>query len=142
MNSKKNESTDQRPAGERLVDAPLVPIDLPFYLQEIRREKAWVKGPRNAITLFKSELMRIVMIALHADSELPRHTAEGTISVQVLEGHIRFSTDKQAVELEKGQALTLHPDIPHSVHAPVESVFLLTLSPQPAERREDPHQPL
>lgn len=142
MESKKNESTEQRPSGERLVDAPLVPIDVPYYMQEIRREKAWIKGPRNAITLFKSDNMRIVLVALHVEAELPRHTAEGTISVQVLEGRIRFSTDRQQVDLTTGQVITLHPGIPHSVYGLEEAVFLLTLSPRPQNQRSNPEAPL
>lgn len=142
MESRKNESTEQRPAGERLVDASLVSIDVPFYTQEIRREKAWIKGPRNAITLFKSDHMRIVLVALHAQADLPKHTAEGTISVQVLEGRIRFSTEQQEVNLNTGQMITLHPDIPHSVFALEEAVFLLTLSPRPEQERTDPRKPL
>ena len=61
-------------------------------------------------------------------SEMPRHTADGIISVQVLEGLIQFNTDKQSVELGKGQMLALHERIPHSVKAIRETVFLLTLT--------------
>ena len=56
------------------------------------------------------------------------HTAPGTISVQVLQGKIRFTTEKKAVEREKGQMLALYAGIPHSVFAVEESVFLLTMA--------------
>ena len=56
------------------------------------------------------------------------HTAKGIISVQVLEGQIKFTTDAQTAALNKGQMLTLHEGIPHSVLAIEETVFLLTLS--------------
>jgi quercetin dioxygenase-like cupin family protein len=57
-----------------------------------------------------------------------KHKAEGIISIQVLEGQIKFSTDLQSVELDKGQMLTLHERIPHSVLAIKETFFLLTLA--------------
>ena len=72
--------------------------------------------------------MRIVLIGLHKGAEMIKHKAEGIISVQVLEGHVKFNTDTQSVELGKGQMLTLHQRIPHSIIALKETVFLLTLA--------------
>jgi len=131
MEEKKNESTPQRPEGERLVDAPLVTIDLPKFMRQIKSEPAWLNGPRNAITVFKSDHMRLVLIALHSGAELPTHTADGTISVQVLEGDIQFGTTDEAVQLREGQMVTLHEGIPHNVRAIADSLFLLTLVPRP-----------
>lgn len=131
MEEKTNESTPQRPEGERTVNAPLVAIDLPKFMEQIKREPAWLNGPRNAITVFKSDYLRIVLIALHSGAELPTHTADGTISVQVLQGLLRFGTAEESVQLENGQMVTLHQGIPHSVLALEESMLLLTLSPTP-----------
>lgn len=131
MEEKMNESTPQRPEGERLVDAPLVTIDLPKFMRQIKGEPAWRNGPRNAITVFKSDHMRLVLIALHSGAELPTHTADGTISVQVLEGDIQFGTTDEVVQLREGQMVTLHEGIPHNVRAIADSLFLLTLVPRP-----------
>ncbi len=131
MEEKINESTPQRPEGERIVDAALVGIDLPKFMEQIKKEPAWLNGPRNAITVFKSDHMRLVLIALHSGAELPTHTADGTISVQVLEGNLRFGTPDEVVQLQKGQMVTLHEGIPHNVLALEDSLFLLTLVPRP-----------
>lgn len=128
MEEKFNESTAQRPEGERLLDAALVSIDLPFYISQIKEETSWKDGKRNAITVFKTNGLRIVLIALHEGSEMARHTADGIISVQVLEGQIQFTTDQQSVKLGKGQMLALHERIAHSVKAIQETIFLLTLT--------------
>ena len=128
MDEKHNEATAQRPQGNRTVDAPLVSIDLGSFIEQIRKEKTWEDSDRNAITVFKTNGMRIVLIALHKNAELARHTANGIISVQVLEGQMIFTTDQQSVELSKGQLLTLHQGIPHSIVAIEETVFLLTLT--------------
>jgi|SRR5690606_925186 len=131
MEEKINESTPQRPEGERTVDAALVAIDLPKFIEQIKNEPAWRNGPRNAITVFKSDRLRIVLIALHAGAEMPTHTAEGMISVQVLEGSLRFGTKEDTVLLTQGHLVALHDRIPHSVLALQESLFLLTLAPVP-----------
>lgn len=128
MEEKFNNSTSQRPEGDRLIDATLVNIDLPMYMQQIKEESSWKDGKRNAITVFKTNGLRIVLIALHEGAEMARHTADGIISVQVLEGKLQFNTDRQSVELFNGQMLALHERIPHSVMAIKETIFLLTLS--------------
>lgn len=128
MVEKFNESTEQRPDGDRTIDAALVSIDLPLYISQIKEETSWKDGKRNAITVFKTNGLRIVLIALHEGSEMARHTADGIITVQVLEGQIQFNTDQQSVDLCKGQMLALHERIPHSVKAIQETTFLLTLT--------------
>ncbi len=129
MDEKYNESTPQRPEGDRSIDAALVNIDLPLFIEQIKQESSWKDSDRNAITVFKTNGLRIVLIALHEGAEMARHTANGIISVQVLEGQLQFNTDGQSVELNKGQMLALHERIPHSVQAIKETIFLLTLTP-------------
>jgi quercetin dioxygenase-like cupin family protein len=128
MEEKFNESTPQRPDGERMMDALMVTIDLPAFMQQIKQEATWNDSDRNAITVYKTNGMRIVLIALHAGAEMVKHTANGITSLQVIEGKIKFSTDERVVALSKGQILALHKHIPHSVIAEEESVFLLTLT--------------
>lgn len=128
MENKFNESTPQRPDGNRIMDASLVSIDLNHYKKMIREEDKWKEGARNAITIYKSSEVRILMIALHANGDLPRHSANGTICVQVLEGKMNFSTPDRTAELSEGEMIVLHKNIPHSVTAIEETVFLLTVS--------------
>ena len=128
MEIKNNEATDLRPDGDRLLDAPLVSMDIPEFIQQIKTETTWTNSDRNAITVFKTNGLRIVLVALHENAVMKKHTAAGIISVQVLEGEINFSTDKQSLVMKTGQIIALHKEIPHSVKAIQESVFLLTLT--------------
>ena len=128
MEVKYNESTELRPEGGRLLDATLVSINIPDFIKQIKDEPAWKKNDRNAITVYKTDGMSMVLVALHEDAVMARHTANGILRVQVLEGKINFITDGQSVELEKGQMIALHKGEPHSVAAIKESVFLLTLA--------------
>lgn len=128
MEIKNNESTDLRPEGARLMDAPLVSMDIPEFIKQLKAEVTWENSDRNAMTVYKTNGMRIVLIALHEDAGLKKHTADGIISVQVLEGEINFSTDDQSVVIRKGEMIALHKGLPHSVKAIKEAVFLLTLT--------------
>jgi quercetin dioxygenase-like cupin family protein len=125
---KSNEATVLRPLGDRVIDAPLVSIDLFSFIEQIKKEKKWKKSDRNAITVFKTNGLRIVLIALRKGAEMIKHVANGLISVQVLEGKIQCNTDEQSIKLGKGEMLALHEGIPHSILAKKKAIFLLTLT--------------
>lgn len=128
MDEKFTEATLNRPQGHRTLDAPLVTIDLRFFIAQIKREEQWKKTDRNAITIFKSLVMRIVLIALHKGAQMKDHTASGTINVQIIEGEMQFTTNEQTITLYAGQMLVLQEGIVHCVLAKEETVFLLTLT--------------
>ncbi|MEZ5016269.1 MAG: cupin domain-containing protein [Flavipsychrobacter sp.] len=128
MSDKHNDATLNRPEGDRDIDANLIKMDLNKYISQIKSEEAWLNKDRNAITLYKTDTMRMVLLGLHQDAELKEHTAPGNISVHLLEGHVSFRAEGQEVKLTAGQIVTLHAKIPHSVFAHEESVFLLTIS--------------
>jgi quercetin dioxygenase-like cupin family protein len=128
MEVKHNESTELRPEGGRVMDAPLVTIDVPEFIRQIKSEPAWDKNDRNAMTIYKTKGMRIVLIALHEDALMEKHSTNGIISVQVLDGEINFIAEGQTIGLKKDQMVALHRNVPHSVAAIRESVFLLTVT--------------
>ncbi|MBX2905783.1 MAG: hypothetical protein KF744_07090 [Taibaiella sp.] len=123
-----NEATAQRPGGERLLSATLVEMDLNKFIEQVKNEKPWMEGDRNAVTVFKSDSMRIVLMGLHENAELKAHKAKGVISVQLLEGKIEFVTADHKSVLVKGQMIALQKNIIHSVTALSDSFFLLTLA--------------
>ncbi len=127
VENKSNEATALRPEGDRILDAPLVEMDLNNFIVQIKDEITWATTDHNSITIFKSDNTTVVLIGLHKNTELKRHKAYGDIHVQVLEGKINFCTEQQTVSLQKGQMIALKADIPHSVRALEESFFLLTL---------------
>jgi len=122
------DSTPQRPNGERMLNAPLVEMNLDEFIKQIKTETTWADSDRNSVTIYKSETMRIVLIGLHENAELKPHKANGVISVQVLEGKIELAAEQQSTQIEKGQMIALQDNITHSVRALSESFFLLTLA--------------
>ncbi len=124
---KANEATALRPEGDRILDAPLVEMDLNNFILQIKEEITWATTDRNSITIFKTENTTVVLIGLHTNAALKKHQAYGNIHVQVLEGNINFCTEQQTVSLTKGKMIALKADIPHSVLALEDSFFLLTM---------------
>jgi quercetin dioxygenase-like cupin family protein len=106
--------------------APLLTQDLNREIEQLRSEGRWQSG-HTAKTLAKYPDFRVVLIVMKTGGRLEKHQTEGTISVQTLEGRIRFSTAERSVELAAGQMLTWEHDIPHDVEGVIDSAFLLTI---------------
>jgi quercetin dioxygenase-like cupin family protein len=115
------------PATERLLDAPLLTFDVATLVAQLKGEEAWHKGARNAMTLHKGPGLRVVLIAMHANTTIPSHHADGPISIQVLEGSLTLRAAAHVVTLHAGQLLTLSAGLPHDVEAEEDAVFLLTM---------------
>jgi quercetin dioxygenase-like cupin family protein len=128
MQEKYNDSTLNRPEGGRLLDAPLLIIDVAEYIQRLKNEPAWQKNDRNGITLFKTKGMRIVLVIMHAGAEMRPQTIDALVSLHVLSGFLQVTTDDQTAKVEAGQILTLHANINHNVQAVAETTFILTMT--------------
>ncbi len=127
MQEKYNEATINRPEGDRPVDAPSVLVNIPDLIGQIKDEKAWDKNDRNAITVFKSDKMRIVLVAMHKDAEMQTEHPKNIFSIQVIKGKIKLHTNEKSIEVEKEQLFVLHENIPYKVEAVKKSIFLLTV---------------
>jgi quercetin dioxygenase-like cupin family protein len=112
--------------------ADLAHFELLREIIESEQCKPWVSGI-HARTLYKKQDFRVVLISMETAAQMKEHHIDGTSSVQVLKGHIRYSTKGQVYDLRAGSLLTLGASIKHEVEAMEESVFLLTIS-WPANR--------
>ena len=126
MEIKRNEATLNRPEGDRVLDAPYVFIDIPSFIEQVKEEKAWEKNDRNGITVFKSDTLTIVVSALQASAEIRDNAVDGLFTIQVLKGDARVTTPDGDVNMTAGQLLTFHPQVPHSIQALSDSIFLLS----------------
>lgn len=121
------DATNNRPKGDRKIDSAVLLIDLPSFIKQIKDEKAWDKNDRNAITVFKTDKMRIVLVALHRKATMQTEHPENIISVQVLKGKINVATTYASTEVDKEMILALHEKIPYTISALKKSIFLLTI---------------
>lgn len=123
-------ATRQRPEGGRALNQEMLTFDTEALIKQIKSEEAWSKSDRNSLTIFKNDSLCMVIVGLHAEAFMKKHSASGTISLQILEGEILFETDNQKTQLTIGKIITLPAGIPHQVYAAKESFFLLTLALQ------------
>ncbi len=121
---------------ERSLDRPVMTLDLAAILGNMKKESTWRTARRNAMTLVKQPVFRVVLVALQSGAEIGAHETEGPITVQAIEGRLAIRVDAEEFALGAGQLLILGPGLRHTIHAHDDSAFLLTLAAEaehPAE---------
>jgi quercetin dioxygenase-like cupin family protein len=126
MQTKYTDATHNRPAGDRVIDAPFVFTDLEKYSKQLKKEDAWKRSDRNSITLYKHAGMTIMLTCLHKNAEIKDNTLDSMLTVLVLDGAIDFSLVEYSQVLKKDQLMTLHSGMLHTIHAKEETTLLLT----------------
>jgi quercetin dioxygenase-like cupin family protein len=132
--------------GHEFIDGtlsgPLLQFDLAAELDQLHRDESWQNPTgRSSKTLVKYPDLRIVLIAMKANTRMHEHTAAGRISVHSLNGHIRLHLPERVVDLPAGKLLVLDQCVPHDVEATEDSAFLLTLSWPPEKKIEETKTP-
>ena len=122
-------------AEESTKAAEVAQFDLGHEMADCEEKRPWQMG-HFAKTLVKKPDLRIVLISMDEGSQLKEHHADGTISLQVLEGAIRFTAAGKTHELSANGVLTLGASIPHQVEALKKSALLLTIAWPEAKKLE------
>ena len=133
MAQPKRKESQPRSVGHESIDGTLsgsvLQFNLASELDQLHRDESWLHPTgRSSKTLVKHPDLRIVLIAMKANTRMHEHTAAGRISVHSLNGHIRLHLPEQVVDLPAGHLLALDQCVPHDVEASEDSAFLLTLS--------------
>jgi len=84
-------------------------------------------GSTKTYTLLKTDAMEVIRLVLPAGKLIAEHKAPGEITVQCLEGCVRFTSAGTTQELLAGDMLFLHAAEPHAVEAVSASSVLVTI---------------
>ena len=108
--------------------ASLRSFDLPILIKKMKKSPTWANGELNAKILLKSPHKQIVLTALHEGTEISSFQANDSVTFQIIEGKLMFSTPKESVVLDKGQLLTIRENVRYRLTTGEETVFLLTIA--------------
>jgi quercetin dioxygenase-like cupin family protein len=113
---------------DRPVAVPLLHLRLADQLDRLRQESTWRTSGRNAITLTKEPILRLVLLLLGKGTTMPEHQTPGPLTLQVLSGLVAFRAGDRAKEVGTGELIVLESAIGHEIEALEESAVLLTLA--------------
>ena len=103
---------DLRPA-ERL-GAPVIHLELDHVLELLRASDSYRAADHAATTILKRPGIRVLLVALQIGGQMHEHHTDAPITVQVLEGCVRFDVDGHTLELHRGHFCKRGPDYPYS----------------------------
>ena len=113
------------------IDRPVSGAVLRFSLAEERNRandpSLLERQGRAARTLLKEGPLRVTLVMVRAGGTIAKHHSAGPITVQVLEGDIRFSAAGQEHHLKSGDLLAVAAGVEHDVASERGGTFLLTL---------------
>lgn len=112
--------------------------------QEIQTVRRHLETARHRVarTLIRTPLLHVVLVAVREGGEVSEHTAEGPITIHVLDGSIELYVQGRRHTLGAGMLMSLDGGIAHSVASGEGGLFLLTVLnlPQPITGRHTPVQ--
>ena len=113
------------------IQRPLSGDAMIFNLNDERTQTAAAeaieKHGRAARTLLKDGPLRVTLIVLGPGGAMAEHEAPGPITVQPLQGSIRFTIAGTAHDLKAGDLLSAGAGVRHSVSSENGGSFLLTV---------------
>lgn len=116
----KDPATGRNPAGAMLA------FTIDGEVARAKAEPQWAKADRFAVSLVKHRDITVTVLLLRKGAHLKEHQARGSITVQVLDGAVRFTGGADTATLQRGMIAALDKEIPHSVEAVEDSTLLLT----------------
>jgi len=81
----------------------------------------------KSITLVRSDHLEVVRLVLPSGKRIPEHRAPGEITVQCLEGAVKFGTGAGTQLMRPGDMLFLRGGEPHWLEAVENASVLVTL---------------
>lgn len=102
-------------------------LSLPEVLRGLRSEDHPARDGHRQVTVFRRGNATLVLFAFEAGGALRKHTAQGLVTLHVLEGRLGVDADGIEHELVAGSMLVLDPGVLHDVRARERSAMLLTV---------------
>jgi hypothetical protein len=112
---------------EKLPDILTGTFDIPGLIQKMKRSQSWAAGELNSMILISRSSRKVVLSALHEETEIQSFQSDDSITFHIIEGRIKFQSQNKSVILDKGQKHTLQEKIRYRLKTMEETVLLMTI---------------
>jgi len=112
----------------RPLTGPHLIFNLAEHLAELRADEAYRRSGRAGRTLAKEGPLRLTLVALNEGVKVETHLAERPMTLQPLEGRLRYRVEGETFELGSGEILFFGPGHAQDIQALEETSLLLTIT--------------
>jgi hypothetical protein len=113
---------------DRLMSQSLVTIKLSRLVENLKLVLMESDQNLHSIVLLNREEKKIVLMAMNGAVEVESFQADDSVTIQLIEGRVRFQAKKQLVVLTGGQLLNISEKTNYSITAMEEAVVMLTIA--------------
>lgn len=117
-----------REAPSERFDAPSLSFDFHAEAEAIRAEPRETRQGHRQKTLFKHDSRTIALFVMEKGGSIRDHSADGTVTIQPVEGELVVAVDGEDKHLKTGHMLVIAPGVRHEVRASEEAAFVLQVS--------------
>jgi quercetin dioxygenase-like cupin family protein len=121
----------------RPLTGPMLTFELDKQIAELRADESYRRSGRLGRTLTKSGRLRLVLVVLEDGVEIGTHHAESPMTIQPLEGSIRYKVASDEHDLRAGEVLFFGAGEAQQIRAFGRTSLLLTLSAVDADSTPD-----
>ena len=108
-------------------------FDLGEQIAELRQDGSYVRSGRIGRTLVKAGPLRLTLTLIAAGVEVGTHHAASPMTLQVVEGRLRYRVDEKEFELGRGELLFFGPGHAQDIRALEDTALLLTITAAEAD---------
>lgn len=112
----------------RPLTGPNLTFDLAAQIRELRQDEAYRRSGRVGRTLAKYGPLRLTLVVLAEGVEVGTHHAESSMTLQPLEGSLRYRVGDERFEIRKGEVLYFGPGHAQDIRALEDTALLLTIA--------------
>lgn len=109
-------------------------FDLASLIAQLRGEDHYRRTGRIGRTLIKEGRLRITLTVLARGAEVGTHQAAEPMTLQALEGRLRYRVAEEEFEIREGELLIFGPGHAEDIRALEDTALLLTITGADAER--------
>ena len=113
---------------DRALTGAHLTFDLGEQIAELRSEPKYRTNGRLGRTLVKEGDLRLTMTVLEEDAEVSTHQAAAPMTLQVLEGRLRYRVGDEELDLAAGELLFFGPGHAEDIRALEDTALLLTIT--------------
>jgi len=109
-------------------------FDLEEQIAELRQDESYMRSGRVGRTLVKAGPLRLTLTLIADGVDAGTHHAASPMTLQVLQGRIRYREDEEEFEIAQGEVLFFGPGHAQDIRALEDTALLLTITGDAPER--------
>lgn len=116
----------------RALAGPNLTFELADQIDELRGDEQYTRTGRTGRTLVKAGALRLTLVVLAAGVDVGTHHADSPMTLQPVEGRLRYRVNEEHFEIGEGEVLFFGPGHAQEIRALEDTALLLTITGEDA----------